>query len=30
MSDVHLEGEERYKKLVADMTELLNANLDGE
>jgi len=29
-SDVHLEGEERYKKLVANMTDLLNSNLDEE
>ena len=29
-SDVHLEGEVRYKKLVSDMTDLLNTNLDGE
>jgi hypothetical protein len=29
-SDVHLEGEERYKKLVADMTDLLNTNLNSD
>ena len=28
-SDVHLEGEAQYKKLVADMTNLLNSNLDA-
>ena len=29
-SDVHLEGEERYKKLVTDMTDLLNSSLEDE
>ena len=27
-SDVYLEGEERYKKLVHDMSDLLNSNLE--
>jgi hypothetical protein len=27
-NDVYLEGEERYKKLVADMTDLQNTNWD--
>jgi hypothetical protein len=29
-NDVYLDGEERYKKLVADMTELLDSNLEEE
>ena len=27
-NDVYIEGEESYKNLVADMTDLLNLNLD--
>jgi len=29
-SDVHLEGEERYKKLVGDMTDLMNLDFENE
>ena len=29
-NDVHLDGEEQYKKLVTDMMDLLNSNLDDE
>ena len=29
-SDVYLDGEESYKKLIADMTDLLNSDLYSE
>ena len=29
-NDVHLEGEDTFKKLVSDMSDLINSNLDTE